>query len=318
MSILISENDYAAVMENTVMPTLTARRKDGTLTCPDGRPLHYARFSADNPRGTVTILHGFTESIEKFRELTYVFLQAGLDVIIPEQRGHGTSYRYVDDPHLTHVERFAEYVADFSALVSQVVTAGKAPHYLFAHSMGGAVATRYLEQETGPFDKVVLSSPMMAPDRGGMPLWVCKALCRLMILLGKGRERLFLSAPYSGEESFADSCATSEARFAYYQSVKRGHTEWQNYSPTYRWTLESLKVTAAILVKGSPEQIAVPVRLYAAGKDTMVLRQPQEALVARLPRGELREIPDARHEIYFSADPVLHPYLEEILQFFTS
>lgn len=313
---LVREQHYAAEMDGTVLPYLHARRQEGRFTCPDGRELYYVHYRADRARGSVTILHGFTECAEKYRELAYFFLHAGLDVYIPEQRGHGRSFRYVADVRLTHIEHFSEYVADFTAFTEQVVAAGTAPQFLFSHSMGGAVAIRYLEQGGRLFDRAVLSCPMIAPARGGLPLWLAKAICRGAIALGGGRRQLFASRPNQRDKVFSRSNDTSRARFAYYRRVRQEDPAFQNRHPTYRWTLESLTVADAILQPGAPEQVHIPVRIYTAGQDAMVLPRPQAVLAARLPAGEQCFVPEARHEILYSTDDVLHPYLAGLLHFY--
>lgn len=311
MEYLVYEQDYARQMETRVEPFLAARRQDGEMLSFDGAPIHYAVFSADAPRGRVVILHGFTESMEKFREITYYFLQEGYDVYIPEQRGHGTSHRQVEDLTLTHVGRFSDYVKDLALFMDRVVGDVCC---LFAHSMGGAVAALYMEEHPGRISRAVLASPMIAPARGRLPLWSAELFCRAACLAGQGKRRLFLAGPYEGPERYEDSCTTSPARFAYYNALKAAIPAFQNSAPTYRWTLEAVKVTSAILKKGEPEKITAPVLLLQAKGDDVVLLPPQNAFIARLPRGELEQV-EAKHEIYRSPDPVWHPVWERILAF---
>ena len=271
------------------------------------------------PKGTILMLHGFTENAEKFREVIYAFLHLGYCVAIYDQRGHGRSYRYdgVEATWLTHIDRFETYIDDFEQACQVFLPDAPGPYILWGHSMGGAVAALGLEKQGDktPFSKALLNSPMIAASTGGVPAFVGRTICRLAILFGKSKKIIFLSKPYTGEEKFEDSCATSKERFDWYDSVKASHKEFQNSSPSYRWTLESLKVTGKILKKGAVERITIPVRLFQAGLDNTVLPEPQNAFVARLPKGDLIRIDKAKHEIYRSNDPELLEWWENTVAF---
>ena len=312
---VIKEAAYARQMEETVSPALNAVREDGTFRGCDGNPLCYHVFRAENPVGNLVLLHGFTESTEKYEELSWYFLRSGLSVYLYDQRGHAKSYRAVEDKTLTHVERFEEYVRDVDCFLQQVVPSDL-PLYLFSHSMGGGVAALYLEEHPDVFQKAVLSSPMIAPSTGSYPAFVGRAICRLMILFGQAKKRIFLSSEYPGQESFADSCGNSEVRFARYEAFRRTHPDYQNFSPTYRWTLESLKVRKKILKKGRPEGIRTEVLLLSAGLDNMVRNDAQEAFAARVPACRLQPFPDAKHEIFVSTDDIMESFVPAVLSFF--
>ena len=306
---------YCDFMDETVMPFLEEHRTVKVIPARDGRPLYCELYHADTPRGTVYILHGFTENAVKYSELIYNFLIRSVSVCIYEQRGHGRSFRYVEDKSLTHIEKFEEYVTDFEDVIEATGEMTQ-PYYLFSHSMGCAVAALYLENGGDVFARAVLSSPMIAPDHGNYPLWVTKALCRGAILFGKKRKRIYVSGPYPGKEDFESSCATDPERFAYYERIKRENEDFHNYSPTYKWLLESLCVTDKLLAGGAVERIEIPVLVYTAEKDTVVLHEPQKAFVSRLPEGMLAPAFGAKHEIFLSTDEVFIPYLENVINFF--
>jgi pimeloyl-ACP methyl ester carboxylesterase len=85
--------------------------------------------------------------VDKFSELVYGFYHQGYSVFIYEQRGYGHSSRIGKDPRRAHTDDFMFFARDLNAFMEQVV---KARHpddiYLFAHSMGGAVAALYLKE----------------------------------------------------------------------------------------------------------------------------------------------------------------------------
>ncbi len=318
-TILVPEDNYADVMNTTVLPFLERVRTVKSLSLRDGCDLNIVRYSPDEvtPKGSILIIHGFTESTEKYRELCYYFVKAGYIAIAYDQRGHGRSTREVADPHLTHVEKFQDYVDDLAEVIASELKDPALPSYLFAHSMGGAVSALYLEQHPDNiFRKAVLSSPMIAPARGGFPLWFSKAIMGTFSAFGQKRKRIFLSKPPEGREDPATSANDSLARFEFYQDMKVGYKEYSNNGPTYKWTLESLNVTKKILKKGLPERIKTPLLFFIGGNDNVVLTEKITEFAARVPGAKVRHIPDCRHEIYYGVNAVLEDYLPAVLDFF--
>ena len=98
-------------------------------------------------------------------------------------------------------------------------------------------------------------------------------------------------------------------------AFRAANPDYQNYSPSYRWTLKSLKVTAKLLKKGEPEKIKAKVILFCAGKDTVVNIPEQKQFADRVPDCEFVIFPEAKHEIYYSTDDVLEPYVDRLIEF---
>ena len=318
ITLLVPENTYAETMKERVMPYIDPRKTEKLLEVGDGNKLHVIHYAsqADKPKGTVVIVHGFTESTEKYREFIYYLLNFGFDAIIYDHRGHGLSSRDVEDPSLTHIDKFETYVNDLEKVISAELKDTPKPFYLFAHSMGGAVSGLYLEKHAdNPFKKAILSSPMIAPARGGFPLWLSEAMAGTFIAFGQKKKRMFLSKPPEGRERFEDSASSSAARSEYYQDIKLSSPDYSNNGPTYGWTLESLKVTKKLLKKGRPEKIKIPLLAFVADGDTMVIKEDIEKFATRVPKGTVSHIENSKHEIYFAEDPVLERFIRIILQF---
>lgn len=311
----ISEAAFAQEMQARVMPVLDAARRADTFKGYDQNLLRFVRYDATAPKGTVLMLHGLNESTEKYREMIYYFLCAGLSVLIFDQRGHGRSHRTVKQG-LVHVTRFDEYVKDALCAIKGPLAACPPPYFLFGHSMGGAVAALLLEQKGHPFEKAVLSSPMIRTFRyPHIPPALVGFACGALSAIGFAKRGVSARKKHAGEEDFANSCALSEARFAAYAALKRQQPEYAGGTITFGWTKEAIGVTKRILAKGAPERIAIPVRIYSAGRDHLVESAEQRELAARIPKGEFVSIPDAKHEIYMANDDILYPYLDGVLRF---
>lgn len=315
---LIPEAEYAKEMRERVLPFLKEHVVPEIVPGAGDKPLMTFRWDAEHPRGTVVLLHGFTECAEKLSELIWSLLRNGFSVLTLDQRGHGASWRdeRIRDLSRTHVDRFEDYVEDLRRVCARRLEGMPEPRYLFGHSMGGAVACAFLEDHPGVFAKAALCAPMIAPLRGGLPLWAGEALCGGAKLLGRGRDRVFFSKPWAGPEDFATSCATSRSRFEWYDALRTATPRFQNNGPTYSWTLEAFRVTKRLLAPGKPEGIRIPVRLYTAEDDNQVSAEEQERIAGRMPFCVRKVVPGARHEIYRSTDAVLFPWWQEILDFF--
>ena len=91
---LVLSSAYAETMEKMVFPYLEAREQDMHIPGANEKPLFCSRFKTEQARGTVLIVHGFTENAYKFSELTYSLLHNGFSVVAYDQRGHGRSWRH--------------------------------------------------------------------------------------------------------------------------------------------------------------------------------------------------------------------------------
>lgn len=316
---LVRDSSYAEIMDNTVLPWLKQRESVEYIPALPDCPLYTVSWQADNPAGTVFIVHGFTENAYKYAELIWSLLHLRYSVVAYDQRGHGRSWRdsEIRDVSVTHVDCFSEYVEDFQLICETYRSRMPGPFLLFAHSMGGAVGTLFLEQHPDFFSGAVLSAPMVAPDLGGIPSGFASLLSGIAGLFGRQKKHPFFLKPYSGPEDFASSCATDPGRFFWYDSIKERNPDFRNSVPSWQWSREAVRVTGEILAPGAPEAISCPVLLCSAETDHSVLQEPQAALIERIPHGKRILVRNAKHEIYRSANDVLFPWWHEVLAFWS-
>ncbi len=316
---LVSGRNYPEIMNTVVLPWLKSREHAETIPGFGGRPLYCVSYDAENPAGTVFIVHGFTENAFKYAELIWSLLHLHFSVVAYDQRGHGRSWRAegIPDISVTHVDHFSDYVEDLRIICKTYASRMPGPRLLFAHSMGGAVAALFLEQDPSFFSGAVFSSPMIAPNVGGIPVPLASAMASLACFFGRGKRNPFFMKPYAGPEDFQTSCATDPDRFAWYDAVKAENPEFRNSVPSYRWSLEAVHVTGKILAPGQPEKIACPVLLFSAGIDYSVLQDPQELFIRRVSDGSRVIVPEAKHEIFRSVNEVLFPWWHRVIVFFS-
>lgn len=311
----VKESDFVKSYENLILPYVNKRRTNGTFTGCNNLKLYYSLFEADKKRGSVVLVHGYTEGIEKYRELIYYFLQDGLSVYVYDQRSHGKSEREVSDVTLVHVDNFDEYVFDLQTFIDTVIPTSDLPLYLYAHSMGGAVAALYLEKGVEKIKKAILSSPMIAHNKPPVSHLIMLPFITPFALFAP-KKRVFATGEYPGYEKFEDYSGSSEQRFIAYENFKRENIEYASWAATYSWAKQSFKVPCKILKRGNVEKIKIPVLVYSAQRDDVVKNSYHLKFVRRLKYGTYRIINNAKHEIFNSTDDVLFPYVQDVLNYF--
>ena len=315
---LIPEKQYEQMMRTVVEPGLAAMLEEIDMPLSTGGTMHAEVYNRLDARRAVVILHGYTESAEKFREMAWYFVSDGYSVFAMDHRGHGRSVREVEDKSVTHVDRFADYVRDLGEFMDAVVRPhmGDAPLCLYAHSMGGAIGALALKEHPDWFERAVRTAPMIAPVTKPLPPFAAKAMASVFCRLGKGRERAFVGKPFDpASETFERSHDTSRARYDYYQKKRVGSDYLQNCSPTYSWIREGVGVTKTLLDPKNAQKIKTPLLLCQAGQDTIVRLGPQEEFVKLVPGAKLMRFDNARHEIYASEDETLRGYVAAVRDF---
>jgi lysophospholipase len=130
------------------------------LTTSDGRRIRIGFWVPAGAKGTVFLLPGRTEYIEKYGRAAADLARRGFATLSVDWRGQGLSDRALDDPIPGHVVDFAEYQRDLQAMIAGARAQGlPEPYYLLAHSMGGCIALRGL-MGAHPFQAAAFTAPM--------------------------------------------------------------------------------------------------------------------------------------------------------------
>lgn len=303
---IIPSKELIHIMQSIIEPYLKEREEEFTLP----GPIHGSIYKADRSKGTIMVSHGFTESTRKYKELIYYFLQEGYNVCIHDHRNHGYSRKAAQDR--THIDSYKDYLSDFDQVVNQKLKTCPEPYYLFCHSMGGMIGTNYVESHP-IFKKVVLSSPMLEVNRGGIPYFAAKTMASVACAVKKGNALLPGQGSFNAQEDFENSASSCYERYKVYFDQQVQDEFLQSGGPTYSWTNEAFKGCKNILKKC--ENIKVPVLLFQADKDDFVLPGGQEQFISKIKDGQIIFIPTSKHEIYLSEDFVVEKYIQVIFDF---
>jgi alpha-beta hydrolase superfamily lysophospholipase len=124
------------------------------LNTADGLSLSARAWMPETPRAIVALVHGIAEHSGRYAFLAERANQNELGVVSVDLRGHGRS-----PGERSYVERFDDYLLDVDALLAKAreLAAGR-PVFLMGHSMGGAIALRWVAQRRQPVAGLILSS----------------------------------------------------------------------------------------------------------------------------------------------------------------
>lgn len=311
---LIDESNYSAVMLGKVEPYLKEKRSEGFFEASEGQKLHYEAYEKLLSRGSVIILHGFTESAEKFREVSYYFLKAGYSVFALDMTGHGKSYHASEKAERVEIDSFDTYADDLDIFIREIVVPASSDRdiYIYSHSLGSTVALLYLMQHKGTVKKAVLSSPMVCGNMG-MPVPVAGTVARFLCALG-GKK---FSAPgrcvFDPAQPPEKSDATSPERFLYYLNKRVNEPLYQTSGPSFGWVKASLEARSRLL-SDAVKKIDAELIIFLPEEDKQLLSSYTEKLV-ELADIKIRKVKGSRHEIFMSENKVLEWYYDKILDF---
>jgi alpha-beta hydrolase superfamily lysophospholipase len=115
------------------------------------------------PKGVVTIAHGYGEHIGRYEYVAERLNEAGFAVYGLDHHGHGRS-----DGKKRGRITLGPAVADLDQLIVTVSKARnpKLPQFLLGHSLGGAIALRYAMAHQNRLTGLALSAPLAAVDGG--------------------------------------------------------------------------------------------------------------------------------------------------------
>lgn len=314
---VIPERVFGNIMSTEVEPYLQKKGRQGELFATDGTLLHYEAYEKILSRGSIVILHGFTESAEKFRETAYYFRKAGYSVFVPDLRGHGKSAHKSAKIGRVEAESFDEYADDLHLFIESVVKpatlSGKI--YIYSHSLGSTVALLYMMKHSHTVSKAVLSSPMICGNMG-MPVPVAGAVAKLLCALGGSK----ISAPgrcvFNSSQTVEQSDAVSAERFSYYHEKRKREPLYQTNGPSFGWVKASLEARDRILSDEGIKRLKADMLIFRPEEDKQLLGEYTEKFAGKAGI-KIKDVENSKHEIFMSGDETLGWYYGEILEFFS-
>lgn len=281
----------------------------GFLKTSDNVQLRYAIWPKSDGahRGTICLVQGRTEFIEKYFETIADFRRRGFAVATFDWRGQGGSDRLIGNHKLGYVDRFEDYWTDLSSFHGEILLPDcPPPFYLVGHSMGGLASLYAMINDRMMFDRVFLSAPMTALDRQPLGMTGMARVAETLSFLGLGQMPVGRKAdkPMS-EATFPGNPLTGDMiRYMRAVDVVRARPDLEIGVPTVRWAAAAFGAMAEAGLDSFPARIRTPLLMLAAARDEVVSTAAIERLGLRMRTGRHVVIPGARHELFMETDAI--------------
>ena len=284
----------------------------------DGVQLRTVRWVPQTAlRGTVAVLTGRAEFIEKYFEVIGQLLSRGFAVAAMDWRGQGGSARPLKNPRKGHIDDFSLFERDLDALVDDVLGPScPQPWFGLCHSMGGAILLDIAHAGRCPFERLVMTAPMIALSGMRRPRGA-QLLAEILDAIGLGGA----FAPGGGSKSitnmpFAGNTLTSDpVRYARAADVTVASPDLALGWPTVGWVHAAFRLMRRFADPDYPRKTNIPVLVIAAGDDEIVDTRAIERFVSRLRAGRLIVVEGARHEVMMERDSLRDQFWAAFDQF---
>ena len=310
----ISEEGYQTNYMNYVKPYYE-NGEFGTFEGVNSIKIAYAKFEVADEKGAIVILHGKSESMIKYAEVIYDLKDLGYSMYLMDLRGMGFSERLLDDDtDKIYVHSFNDYIADVKTFVDTVVQAKlHTKTIIVAHSLGGAIAARYLEQFPDDFNGAVLSSPMLTINAEPFTQLEAYLLAAVSTRHGHGTDYIPGGGPYAPWTFVEGTDTHSYARYVMERDLLNDYPQIRLGDVTYNWVKQAMEL--GWTAQFDARAIAVPVLLFQAEDDTVVKSTGQNYVCRHAQDSTKIFFYGARHEILMEIDSIRDVALNYIRNF---
>ena len=267
-------------------------------------------------KGTVLLLPGRTECIEKYGRAAGDLVRRGYSVITIDWRGQGLADRALPDRLVGHVDDFAEYQQDLDALMAEAERAElPKPWFMLAHSMGGCIGLRALMRGL-PIRAAAFSAPMWGIAMAAWLRPVAQVVTTLAAPFGQahryapstGPETYMLQVPFEG-----NVLTTDRDMWAYMRDQVKAVPDLALGGPSLAWLRAALKECAALAAMPAP---AVPAICALGTAEKVVDLAPVHLRMAGWSNGQLDLYPGAEHEIMMEGPSVRARFFDRAASLF--
>ncbi|MGC9400856.1 alpha/beta fold hydrolase [Vibrio genomosp. F10 str. 9ZC157] len=294
-------------------------RTEGYLTTKDRKKLYWCKVTDPKHTKAIVIVNGRVESAWKYQELFHDLFHQGYDIYSFDHRGQGMSDRLIDDTEMGYIEEFDDYINDMVQLVTSFSLEHYEKRYLLAHSMGGAVATRYLQTNPNhPFDAVSLSAPMFGIAMSRLNRSIALPMTQLMSMMTTSPRYAPDQKGYYAKPFEVNPLTQSSIRYDWFRQLYEDKPQLKLGGPTHRWVWQGLMATKQCVQQ--TRRIEVPLLLMQASEDVIVDNRDQIRFIKKLAKTNnqcaLKIVYGSRHELLFEKDDYRNNALDCTLQFF--
>jgi lysophospholipase len=258
-------------------------------------------------RGTVLILNGRTEFMEKYDETVTDLNRRCFDVYSFDWRGQGLSTRLLSDRHKGYIRTYDDYLKDLEIFVNRIVKRKTHSHLIvLAHSMGAHIALRFLYDHPDVFDRAVLVSPMIDILPSPIVRSMTRFVTRRKVKGGSARAYVYGSGGYNSRDmAFKGNSLTSDpVRFMDQKREIEKNPDLALGGVTYGWLAATFESIDILKKPGYAGRIKIPVLIVSAGSDKVIAVKAQKNFCSAMANCQYIVMPNARHEILKETDSI--------------
>ena len=264
----------------------------------------------------IVIVPGRSESYVKYQELVFDLDKQGFDSVVIDHRGQGLSTRLTKNRLQGYVEKFDDYAHDLQQLLEQVLPQKYPQHqqsaFMLAHSMGGAIALRYLQLYPHQIKALSLSSPMIAIASNGIPTWLAKFLVKTGRAINQclsATPWYFLGQSDINQSTFEENrLMHSKLRFQRFRELYHQRPELKLGGVTFHWLQQALDNSDKLFI--DLKKLSLPIQLMQAEEEYIVDNNAQNSFCRQLstlkpdhyPENKPIIVAGAYHELFFELD----------------
>ena len=287
------------------------------LVTADKVRLRAMRAVPEDARGTIILLGGRGDFLERYFETSRDILRRGFAIVGVDMRGQGGSQRHGLDVYRDATTSFTHFEEDLRTLMDGlVIPTCPPPYYALGHSTGAHILLRVLP-DSDWFSKAVLVSPLVEIVYGPWPKPVAALLVNGMTLAGFGSRFLpGVRKKPMGRDDFPGNPLTSDRRrWNRDSSTLEAAPQLGLGGPTFSWLHAARRSLKEIRTMERPR---APVLIVAAGADRVVGNEGIRQLARSVPGIALTFIPGSCHEILSERDEIRQQFLAAFDSFITT
>ncbi|MGI9400607.1 MAG: alpha/beta fold hydrolase [Rhizobiaceae bacterium] len=291
----------------------------GEVFTPDALAIRYARWKARRApyKGTIILLQGRSEYIEKHFETVEDLVKNGFDVCTFDFRGQGGSGRILRDKKRGYIDSFDQYVIDLDTVLNEVALPDcRPPYYILGHSTGSLIALIASPILGNRIQRMVLCAPLIRFGTVPTGQQMTKYLSGLLSVTGLGEMYLSGGPNLTGKRKFMGNHLTSDTkRFERTREFSRQHPELVIGGPTAAWVFAACQAMDRVSDPDFIRELHIPTLLVSGALDKVVSIEATELLGRAMRSGRAVTINGARHELLQERDVYRQQLLAALFAF---
>lgn len=283
-----------------------------------GITLRTGLLDANNAKGTIIFVPGWTGFAELDMHAVVGLNKAGYRVAYIEYRGQGKSTRLLSHPEKGHIESYAARAKDI-AVFTETVRLKDKPLFFFAESMGAHITMRMAIEQAVDVSAYALVVPMIQMKAGPIPYAATKFVVDSLSTVGL--KTMYLPGQSSWPDLplvfGAEHHCNSNPQTAQRQSAFFALDETlRSKGATVGMVSKTAESSEKILSPGYMDALVQPVKMFTAGIDTLVDTDVSHQFCESLKNCEVTHYAQARHCISTENQQRMNDIVEQAAQFF--